>query len=192
MIQRIVLTFCYKRRKTAKEGYYLLEVALGNWACRRSTASEWHKLLKCGRKLWEEDCHSVRPLTSLVEGKINAVLALVHSDQQLIVREMTVNVGLPDRSVFQSYHSKYGHGTCLRKIRSTAPHVLGGGGVNRRKIFEDLQQAEASHKLIKWIMMGNVTDGIADTRVLRQRSQKPRLWVQFQRTRCWVPIRNVK
>jgi len=44
-VQCIFVTFCYKTRHTATEDYDVLEVALGNWAWRRSTASERCKLL---------------------------------------------------------------------------------------------------------------------------------------------------
>jgi len=60
-VQCIFVTFCNKTRHTATEDYDVLEVALGNWAWRRSTASERCKLLKSDGDFFEDDHHSGHP-----------------------------------------------------------------------------------------------------------------------------------
>jgi len=51
--QRINIQFCVKIGKSASETLALLTVAYGEYATKKSSVFEWHRLFKEGEKMWK-------------------------------------------------------------------------------------------------------------------------------------------
>ena len=59
----------------------------------------WHKCFKDGQGSIESDPHSGRPATSRTPENVERVWTAIHKDQQLTVRELEADLGIPKTTV---------------------------------------------------------------------------------------------
>jgi len=84
--QRINIKFCVEIGESASETLAILTLAYGEYALKKSSVLEWHRLFKEGREDVQEDPRSGQPKTQGTDTNVDRVRTLVHSDPRVGVR----------------------------------------------------------------------------------------------------------
>jgi len=76
----------------------MLQEAYGEDCLSRTQCHEWYQRFKLGRMSIEDDPKCGRPSTSMDDNHVEKVLALIHQNHHLTVREVAEEVGICKRS----------------------------------------------------------------------------------------------
>ena len=86
--QRFCVKFCFKLGKTFTETFHVLQQAYGKDCLSRTRCHEWHQRFKSDRTSIEDDHKSGRPSTSMDDGHVEKVLAVIRQNRLITVREV--------------------------------------------------------------------------------------------------------
>jgi len=95
--QRVCAKFCFKLGKAFTETFQMLQQAYGEDCVGRTQYHGWYQRFKSGRTSIEDDPKFGRPSTSMGEDHVEKVLAVIHQNRRLIVREVAEEVGICKR-----------------------------------------------------------------------------------------------
>jgi len=119
--QRINIKFCVKFGKSASETWALLIVAYGEFAMKKSSVFEWHRLFKEGRENVQHDPRSGQPKTQRRDANVDRVRTLVRSDRRLGVKVIAEELNINRETVRQIVKEDLG----MRKISpKMVPRIL--------------------------------------------------------------------
>jgi hypothetical protein len=99
--QRINIKFCVKFGKRVSETLALLTVAYGEYAMKKSSVFEWHRLFKEGREDVQDDPRSGQPKTQRSDANVDRVRTLLRSDRRLGVRVIAEELNMNRETVRQ-------------------------------------------------------------------------------------------
>jgi len=112
--QRVCDKFSLKLGKTFTETFPMLQQAYGEDCVSRTQCHEWHQLFKSGRKSIEDEPKFGRPSTSMDDDHVEKVIAVIHQNRRLIVREVAEEVRI--RTVPSGFDRQTEDASCCRKI----------------------------------------------------------------------------
>jgi len=92
--QGVCIKFCFKLGKTFTETFQMLQQAYGEDCLKHTQCHKWYQHFKSGRTSIEDDPKSGRPSTSMDDDHIEKVLAVIHQNCCLTVREVAEEVGI--------------------------------------------------------------------------------------------------
>jgi hypothetical protein len=92
--QRVCIKFCQKLGKAATETYEMLQQAFVETALSRSKTFERYFRFKNGRMSIDDDQHTGRPSTALVNETVDRVNAVIRGNRRLTIRETTDELNL--------------------------------------------------------------------------------------------------
>jgi hypothetical protein len=96
--QRVCVIFCFKLVKICAETFQTLQQAYGEECFCRMLCHEWYQRFKSGRTSVEKNPKSGKPSTSNDNDHVEKVLAMIHQNHRLTVREVAKEVGIRKRS----------------------------------------------------------------------------------------------
>jgi len=97
--QRYAIKFCVKLNKSATETFASLTQAYGDATLSRTMVFKWHKALKEGREIVEDDPRSGRQISSTNDQNVEVVQAVMAKDRRLSVRMIAEKTGLDKNAV---------------------------------------------------------------------------------------------
>jgi len=106
--QRINITFCVKIGKSASETLALLTVAYGEYAMKKSSVFEWHRLFKDGLDV-PDDPGTGQPKTQRTISNVDRVRSLVRPVGRLSVRVIAEKLNMNRETVRQILKGRVGN-----------------------------------------------------------------------------------
>ncbi|XP_053429152.1 protein GVQW3-like [Nycticebus coucang] len=97
--QRIFIKICVKLGHSSAETIRIIRKTFGDDAMSAAQIKVWHKRFRDGRESVESDPRSGRPATSRTPENVERVRAAISKDQQLTVRELEADLGIPKTTV---------------------------------------------------------------------------------------------
>ena len=104
--QRVCVKFCCKLGKNFTETFQLLNQAYGQDFMSRTQCYEWCKCFNDGRMSVDEDPRPGQPSTSTDDDHIKRVLAVIHGNLRLTLREVADEARISIRSCHQIFTEK--------------------------------------------------------------------------------------
>jgi len=93
--------FCVKTGESASEMLAVLTVAYGEYAMKKSSVFEWHRLFKEGREDVQDDPRSGQPKMQRTDANVDRVRTLVHLDRRVGVRVIAEELNMNRETVRQ-------------------------------------------------------------------------------------------
>jgi len=129
LAQRINIKFRVKIGKGASETLAQLTLAYGEYAMKKPSVFEWHRLFKEGREDVQDDPRSGQPKTQRTDANVVRIRTLVRSDRRLGVRVMAEELNMNRQTVRKIVKEDLG----MRKISAKmVPRILTHDRKHRR------------------------------------------------------------